>query len=47
MAQKRTVRPVFPAKERTRAECPSRAQPLTFDDFRQSVHIEGGFARKC
>ena len=34
-------------KQQTRAECPSRAQPMTLDDFRQSVHIEGGFARTC
>jgi hypothetical protein len=33
-------------RQQTRAECPFRAQPMTFDDFRQSVHVEGGFARK-
>ena len=34
-------------RQQTRAEYPFRAQPMTFDDFRQSIHIEGGFARKC
>ena len=44
VAEKPTVRPVFPTDVATRAECPFRAQPMTCDDFRQSVQ-NGGSAR--
>jgi hypothetical protein len=47
MAEKRTARPVFPAKAANPRRMPIPRPADDFDDFRQSVHTEGGFARKC